>query len=144
MKRFSKIFLPAILLFFIQNISAQQKNKEEILHLLQFQEDAWNNGNIDLFMTGYWNDDSLAFVGSKSVTYGWKNTIANYKKSYPDTVTMGKLHFDILKVDVLDKKNAFVIGKWHLTRSIGDVGGHFTLLFKKFGNHWFIVVDHTS
>jgi len=36
------------------------------------------------------------------------------------------------------------VGKWHLTRSIGDVGGHFTLLFKKVKNRWVIVADHSS
>ena len=68
----------------------------------------------------------------------------NYKKGYPDTAAMGKLNFDILEVKRLSVMYFFVVGKWHLTRSIGDVGGHFTLLFKRVKNKWLIVADHSS
>ncbi|HMK05339.1 MAG TPA: hypothetical protein VK489_14150 [Ferruginibacter sp.] len=66
------------------------------------------------------------------------------EKSYPDTATMGKLDFDILEVKRLSVMYFFIAGKWHLTRSIGNIGGHFTLLFKKVKNKWMIVADHSS
>ncbi|MFT4204621.1 MAG: nuclear transport factor 2 family protein [Chitinophagaceae bacterium] len=143
MKHLSLLVL-SFFLFAQYGFSQKTSEKESILKVLSTQEQAWNTGDIDAFMLGYWHDDSLAFVGAKGVTYGWDNTLKRYQTSYPDTIAMGKLRFDIIKVDVLDKKSAFVIGKWRLTRTIGDIGGHFTLLFKKFGNHWLIVVDHTS
>ena len=95
-------------------------------------------------MGTYWQSDSLMFIGKSGVTYGWQNTLNNYKKGYPDTAAMGKLQFDILEVKRLSVMYFFVVGKWHLTRSIGDVGGHFTLLFKKVKNKWVIVADHSS
>lgn len=132
-------------IFFVQNSFAQKKNdKQAILDVMSFQEKAWNKGDIPGFMKGYWKNDSLAFVGSKGITYGWDNTLKNYQKGYPDTIKMGKLHFDIIKIDVMDSGHAFVVGAWHLKRSIGDVGGHFTLLFRKFQGQWVIAVDHTS
>ncbi|MBK8785651.1 MAG: hypothetical protein IPN43_03915 [Chitinophagaceae bacterium] len=67
-----------------------------------------------------------------------------HKKGYPDTAAMGKLDFDLLEVKRLSVMYFFVVGKWHLNRSIGDVGGHFTLLFKKVKNKWVIVADHSS
>ncbi len=144
MNRF--LFLFIFLLTAQYSFSQKKGNKDavSILDAMRRQESAWNNGDLKTFMQTYWKNDSLAFVGSKGVTYGWENVSKNYEKSYTDTVKMGKLHFDIIRLDVLDAKDAFVIGVWHLKRSIGDVGGHFTLLFKKFGNEWFIVVDHTS
>lgn len=105
---------------------------------------AWNSGNIENFMHGYWQNDSLMFIGKSGVTYGWQKTLDNYKKGYPDTAAMGNLDFIILQVKKLSEDYSFVIGKWHLARTIGDLSGHFTLLFKKIKNNWVIVSDHSS
>jgi len=129
--------LPAFLM-------AQDKDKQQILSILQRQTEDWNRGNIEGFMVGYWNSDSLMFIGKSGVTYGYKKTLANYKKNYSDTVQMGKLAFDILHVNRLSPTAYFVIGKWHLKRSVGDLGGHYTLLFRKINNEWVIVADHSS
>lgn len=131
------------LAFFI-SASAQSKDEQIIHTLLEEQRQAWNTGDLEHFMGTYWQSDSLMFIGKSGVTYGWQNTLNNYKKGYPDTATMGKLQFDILEVKRLSVMYFFVVGKWHLTRSIGDVGGHFTLLFKKVKNKWVIVADHSS
>lgn len=123
-----------------------QTNQKEIRTVLANQQQAWNNGDIQAFMQGYWNNDSLRFIGKKGITYGWKPTYENYLKSYPDRATMGTLSFEILSIAVLSNESAYVIGKWNLTReaSKGDIGGHFTLLFKKIQKRWVIVCDHTS
>jgi len=123
---------------------AQNADETSIRAVMNEQVKAWNNGNIDAFMQTYWKSDSLLFIGSAGPTYGWQTTLQHYKKSYPDTVAMGKLQFDILQVKLLSTEYSFVLGKWHLTRSIGDVGGYFTLLFRKINGQWLIVVDHTS
>lgn len=125
--------------------SFSQTSDETAIHnVMNVQVKEWNNGNIDAFMQTYWKSDSLLFVGSSGPTYGWQTTLEHYKERYPDTVAMGKLDFDILQVKLLSADYAFVLGKWHLTRSIGDVGGHFTLLFRKIKGEWFIIADHTS
>lgn len=133
---------------FITAASAQSTqpvpDQQAIRNVLEEQRQAWNTGNIDKFMAGYWQSDSLMFIGKSGVTYGWQNTLNNYKKGYPDTATMGKLKFDILEVKKLSVEYFFVVGKWYLARSIGDVGGHFTLLFKKVKNKWVIIADHSS
>ena len=84
------------------------------------------------------------FIGKSGITYGWQKTLDNYKKNYPDTASMGKLNFDLLSVQPVSENYFFVVGKWHLTRSIGDVGGVFTLLFRKVKNKWVIIADHSS
>lgn len=108
------------------------------------QERAWNAGNLERFMDPYWNNDSLMFIGKSGVTYGWQNTLNNYRKGYPDSAAMGKLNFEILQVKRLSVLYFSVVGKWNLTRSIGNVGGHFTLLFKRIKNKWVIISDHSS
>ncbi len=125
-------------------VAAQKNDEQTIRNILQRQTADWNAGNIDAFMKGYWESDSLTFIGKNGVTYGWQNTLNNYKKNYPDTATMGKLNFDILSVKRLSVLYFSVVGKWHLTRSVGNIQGHFTLLFKKIKNQWVIVSDHSS
>ena len=120
-------------------------DRKVILATLDRQTTDWNAGNIDAFMHGYWESDSLMFVGKNGVTYGYENTYQGYLKRYPDRATMGTLKFDILNVSFPGKGVAFVVGKWHLTRpEAGDVGGHYTLLWRKIKGKWTIVCDHTS
>jgi ketosteroid isomerase-like protein len=123
---------------------AQSGDEKAIRLLLDQQTDAWNRGDIEGFMNSYWESDSLMFVGKSGVTYGWANTLKNYRKGYPDTAVMGKLSFDYIKIKRLSKKYYFVVGKWHLKRSIGDIDGYYNLLFEKINGRWAIVVDHSS
>jgi hypothetical protein len=111
--------------------------------LMNEQQNEWNNANIDKFMSYYWNNDSLMFIGSKGVTYGWTNTLNNYKKSYPNKETMGVLKFTLIQINQLSDNAIYVVGKWQLTRQ-NPISGHFTLLWKKINNNWVIVSDHTS
>ena len=73
----------------------------EIQQVLSAQQKSWNEGKIEGYMQGYWNNDSLTFVGKKGVTRGWKNTLANYKKSYPDKTAMGKLNLELISIKIL-------------------------------------------
>src|SRR5436189_6233966 len=123
---------------------AQPGDETAVRQLLNVQTQAWNRGDIDSFMKTYWESDSLTFIGKNGVTYGWNNTLNNYKKNYPDTAAMGKLTFTIITMKQLSFQYFHVIGKWHLERNIGNVGGSFTLLFKKIKNQWVIIADHSS
>ena len=104
---------------------------------------AWNKADIKGFMDHYWNSDSLMFIGSKGVTYGWQKTYDNYVKNYPNKEAMGVLNFTIIKTEQLSKTSVYIIGKWELEKE-KPAGGHFTLLWKKINNKWVIVSDHTS
>jgi ketosteroid isomerase-like protein len=123
---------------------AQTKDEVTILQILAKQEKAWNEGNIKQFMQGYWENDSLVFVGKNGLTYGYNNTLTNYKKNYPDKTYMGQLKFTILSMKPLGKKYYSIIGKWELTRTVGNLGGHYTLLLKKIKGEWKIISDHSS
>lgn len=108
------------------------------------QEEAWNSGDIETFMVGYWESDSLKFIGSRGITYGFENTLVNYKKTYPDKETMGKLKFDILNSKSLGDSFHHVIGKWTLFRESDTLSGHYTLLWEKISDSWKIISDHSS
>jgi hypothetical protein len=135
-----------LFLLIVTPLLSQSQSKAEVAirTLLDKQTQYWNEGNIDSFMTGYWKSDSVMFIGSHGITYGWQNTLDSYKKGYPDRAAMGKLYFNLLEIKRLSAIYFFVTGKWHLTRSMGDAEGYFTLLFQKIKNKWVIVKDHSS
>ena len=139
-----KQILSLIFCFCFLQLAAQNSDEKAILELLRGQTEEWNKGNIDEFMKGYWNNDSLMFIGKNGVTYGYTNTLDNYKKNYSNADQMGKLSFEILQVKKISAEYYWVLGKWFLKRTVGDVGGHYTLLFRKINGKWLIVADHSS
>ena len=126
------------------SVFSQTNDETEVRNLLAKQNADWNRGDVDAFMVGYWENDSLMFIGKAGVTYGYKNTLANYKKNYPDTTVMGKLTFTLIQVKQLSPEYFHVTGKYYLTRTIGDASGHFTLMFRKINGKWVIISDHSS
>ena len=141
-------FIKILFTFFIvcsnTFLIAQDKDIETVKSILNRQSEDWNNGDIEQFMEGYWESDQLKFVGSNGVTYGYKATLERYKKNYPNQKIMGKLKFDIISTEKLAPKVILVVGKFHLTREIGDAEGFFTLTWKKIDGKWVIITDHTG
>jgi ketosteroid isomerase-like protein len=143
------VILPLLFISVIafgQSKSARPAGADEIVirKVLQNQTEAWNRGDVEGFMQGYWKNDSLMFIGKSGINWGWQKTLENYKRGYPDTASMGQLSFDIILVKKLSPEYYYVIGKWMLNRSIGDLSGYYNLLFKKINGQWLIVADHSS
>ncbi|WP_205513465.1 YybH family protein [Longitalea arenae] len=138
------LFFLFLACFLLTETRAQDNDEQAIRKILGDQITAWNNGNLEVFMKGYWNSDSLMFIGKSGVTYGYQNTLMNYKKNYGNADAMGTLSFDLVKVQRLSPEYYFVVGKWQLKRTIGDAGGHYTLLFRKINGAWVIIADHSS
>jgi len=116
-----------------------------IRQVLTAQTAAWNRGDIPGFMQGYWHSDSLVFIGRKGPTYGWQQTLDNYRRGYPDAAAMGQLSFSNLHITPDGPQAAHVVGRWHLARpTAGDIGGHFLLVFRQVEGQWVIVADHTN
>lgn len=139
-----KISFLSLLLFVAFIAPAQKGDETYIRKLLSTQTEAWNRGDLEAFMQTYWKSDSLMFIGKNGVKWGWQETLDNYRKGYPDTAAMGKLSFDILVVKKLSPDYYYVVGKWMLQRTIGDLNGHYNLLLRKLKGRWVIVADHSS
>ena len=138
-------FVGVFALLGFTTVSAQSP-KLAIRKVMADQAADWNRGDIAGFMKdGYWNNDSLVFVNQSGLTYGYVQTLANYKKRYDSPDKMGKLFFTLLSVKQVGPDYCFVLGKWLLKRpAAGDIGGTYSLLFRKIDGRWVIVVDHTS
>ncbi len=133
--------------FLLIKVSFAQNNldKQQINEVLTKQEANWNSGDIISFMEGYWKSDSLQFIGKDGVIKGWVATRDRYLKSYSNLDKMGILKFDIQNLNLHGSEYAWVLGKWNLSRpKEGNIGGYFTLVFKKINGKWLIISDHTS
>lgn len=138
------LIISAITYSYAQKPAVGFKDAQAILRVMNNQQKSWNKGDLAGFMAGYWNHDSLVFIGKRGPSYGWEPVMSNYRKSYPDAAAMGQLQFDKLDVRVLSTRNAWVMGRWELTKEEKTVGGWFTLLFEKKNGQWVIVADHTG
>ena len=123
---------------------SQSKDDLSIRKMLSAQVVQWNKGNISGFMKGYWESDSLVFIGKSGPNYGYKATLERYLKAYPDEAHMGKLISTILSIKKLSPEYYFIIGKWELKRTAGDINGSYTLLLRKIKGEWIIICDHSS
>jgi len=147
MKCFFKITISLLVVFLIdQSATAQYKDKDfnKVSQIFMQQEKDWNDGNIDAFMTSYWQSEQLQFGGSSGITRGWNATIARYKRVYPDKDAMGKLTFEIKDLTKHSRKVISLTGSWSLQRKTDAPGGHFLLIWRKIKGKWLIVADHTS
>jgi hypothetical protein len=126
------------------SLFAQKTDEDRILLILSQQVDEWNRGSLEGYMKGYWQHDSLKFIGKNGLTYGYNRTLANYKKSYPDKEAMGTLMSTIHHLIRTGPDAFFVIGQWALERKAGELTGYYTLLLERINGEWVIVADHSS
>ena len=135
--------------FLLQNSSlgvpsdGREADQKAIKAVLEAQQSAWNRGDVDAFLVGYWHSSELTFSGSSGVARGWDGVLARYKKNYPDRAAMGQLDFSDLEFRFLGPDSAMVLGRWHLKREQDELGGVFTLVWQRFPDGWKIIHDHT-
>jgi ketosteroid isomerase-like protein len=122
----------------------QAADQAAIAKAMADQQTAWNQADIDTFMTTYWHSPDVTFSGTSGTIRGWDAVLARYKKSYTDREAMGQLQFSALEFHFLGPDGALLLGHWHLTRAKGDVGGVFSLVWQRFPEGWRIIHDHTS
>ena len=122
-----------------------QDDAQKIRAVLEAQQSAWNQGDLEAFMEGYWADDRLRFAGGNTVQQGFQATLERYRRNYDSRAKMGTLSFTDVDIDVLSDDAAVVFGRFNLKRpEVGDATGLFTLVFRMKDGAWVIVHDHTS
>lgn len=131
----------------VESILAEEPKTDvagEIQNVLHAQQGAWNRGDIDAFMSGYWRSDKTVFVSGDEVTRGWQKVLDRYKAKYSDRAKMGTLTFSEIEITSLSTDSAVALGSWKLNRAAGQPHGRFTLIFRQFPDGWKIIHDHTS
>lgn len=143
----SVLVIAALSIFGIsaQNKKAESKSATQIRSVLNAQVEAWNRGDLESFLKGYWRSPQLSFYSGGTKTAGWDSTLERYKNRYKsEGREMGQLTFSDLEIELLGSSSAFVRGHWHLKMSAENIGGLFTLIFRKFPDGWKIIHDHTG
>ena len=127
-----------------KKLASRTDQCETLYGIMMKQQDAWNKGDVDAFMQGYWESDSLQFIGKSGITLGYQSTLENYKRSYPNQDAMGRLVFNNIDCDKLSDDHHYIVGKWMLYRTNDTLQGHYSLLWKNINGRWVIVRDHSS
>ena len=121
-----------------------EPEKARILKVLTDQADAWNRGDLESFLAGYWKSEDIVFAGGGDVHRGFDAMAARYRKTYGSREKMGTLTFSKLAFESIEPDRAVVTGAWELQRAADKPGGVFTLILRRFPEGWRIVHDHTS
>ena len=140
MKKILLLLLLAPMIFVGQE-KEWSKEEQEILAVIEKQRQDWNNFDLEGFMEGYWKSEELRFYGKNGVTNGWNSTLERYKKAYPTKEHTGQLKFVINEISRIEKNSYYVMGEFHLERSVGNANGIFMILFRKIDGQWKIIAD---
>lgn len=124
---------------------AGKEDTAAVKKVLIDQVAAWNKGDLEGFMAGYWKSEDLTFFSGNTRMKGWEATLDRYRKKYQgEKKEMGKLVFKEIGIEFLGPDHALIRGRWELTLSKEKVAGLFTLVMRKHKEGWRIVHDHTS
>lgn len=144
------LILTPLLITLLVGAAAAQGNpaktmaERDITALMDAQTKAWNAGDLEGFMAGYWRSPQMTFVSGDSVARGWQAALDRYKKNYDSKEKMGTLTFSNLEIRLISRTYATVLGSWSLAREKDNPKGKFTLIFRKFRDGWRIIHDHSS
>lgn len=147
MKTWTMMVIPALMALMVLSAGCGQRiapGDEDILAVMQAAEDGWNSGDLEAYMQAYAPREDLRFVGGDRISFGWHRVLENYRESYPDRRSMGRLAFYDLEVDRLGADAALVVGRWRLDRREDQPHGVFSLVMRNTADGWRIVHDHTS
>ena len=112
-----------------------------IRSILDQQQKAWSDNDLEGFMEGYWESDELTYFSRGKITKGWQTTLANYKSNYPSKKETGELQFEIANITQINADAYWVMGSYFLTRNAGDANGTFMIIFKRLNGEWKIIGD---
>ncbi len=135
------LFLLCFTSTFLSYSQTENEEKSAIIAVMNAQEKAWSQNNLEGFMQGYWKSDSLKFYGKSGLTKGWQQTLVNYKKGYPTKEHSGTLSFTVNDISKIEEHSYWVMGEYFLSRKVGDAHGVFIIIFKKINGEWKIVAD---
>ena len=136
-----------LVLLFVSFAGAQNATPNDGLRqMLDAQTAAWNRGDLEGFMNGYWKSPELTFFSGDTIFKGWDATLERYRKSYKAPgKEMGQLTFTDETVQRMGPDGAVVSARWHLVFSNGDKKeGLTTVICKRFAIGWRIIHDHSS
>ena len=117
---------------------------DAIITRLTVQQDAWNNGDLDVFLSIYQQNDTLSFISDSELMIGFESVAERYHGAYSNPELMGSLAFEVIEILTLAPRYAWMSGRWNLERDGETTTGTFTLLWENVDGEWLIIRDHTT
>ena len=119
---------------------------KDVRAVWEAQVEAWNGGDLEGFMAGYWKSPDLVFFSNGTETRGWQATLDRYRARYQgEGKQMGTLAFPELDIVALGPDAAMARGRWRLKMPDGsELTGMTSVIFRKLPEGWRIVHDHSS
>lgn len=132
-----------MVLLFVQYVNGQSSEDDmaSIRGIMEMQEKAWSNNDIEGFMEGYQKSDSITYFGSGGIRRGYQAMLDSYKERYPTKAHTGTLKFVLRDISKINADVYWVMGEYHLTRALGDANGTFMVIFKRINGLWKIIAD---
>jgi ketosteroid isomerase-like protein len=118
----------------------------DVRAVLAAQIEAWNRGDLEGYMAGYWKSPDLVFFSNGAETRGWQATLDRYGSRYRAAgKQMGTLDFPELDILMLGEEAAMARGRWRLKMPDGkELSGMTSVVFRRLPEGWRIVHDHSS
>ena len=90
--------------------------------VLAAQVEAWNRGDLEGYMAGYWKSPELVFFSNGQETRGWQPTLERYRARYQGAgKQMGTLDFPAMDILTLGPRPRWRVGagvsRWPTVRS---------------------------
>jgi ketosteroid isomerase-like protein len=118
----------------------------DVVKIILAQQDAWNKGDLDAYLSHYKNaPDTQAVLAT--LVRGFDNIRSAYRLNFPNKDTMGAIEDSEVEVRALGDNFALATGKYQLSRSRksgGDISGTFTELFEKTPAGWQIIFSQST
>lgn len=138
----------ALLLFVAPHAGgASTTSQDEIQVVLDKQIAAWNGGDIDSFMAGYWHSPDLIYQSNHKVVRGWQSLLDSFHQAFSPAAgkEMGTLKLSEEEISMFGKDTAIVWGRYVVTtKDDKGRGGLYTLVMRKLPEGWRTVYDRTS
>jgi uncharacterized protein (TIGR02246 family) len=128
-------------------VQASHDPQKAIQTVLDEQIVAWNRGDLEGFMVGYWNSPDFVYLSNTQVVRGWQTMLDRYRQAFKSSgeAQMGMLELQDTQITLLGKEAALVWGTYRVVNPDGKQrSGLYTLVMRKFPEGWRTVYDRTS
>ncbi len=116
-----------------------------VQQMLETSAAAWNQGDLEAFLSDYQDAPSTTFVGSRGVLAGIDEIRDNYASSFGPGAERDSLRFESIRVRSLTPMIGIVTARYVLHEDgVTKAAGPFTLIMRRTGAGWKITHDHSS
>jgi hypothetical protein len=120
---------------------------QEIIESFETWQEAWNRGDLETFLTSYWQSDKTRYISGNKMMMGFETIAESYRTRFlaDDAPSMGKMRLQV-EPEWVTQDEALVFGKYQALDSDAALAGQgvFTVHLRRIDGVWKIVSDHAS